>query len=309
MDKESASKGPNLQESVQAKISEIANSNKDQVLLQEKKYGAALRPYSQMEAFRLAMEECELSDLGYMGDRFTWRNNREGQQFTKERLDRGLANSRWQDLFPSHSVSHEIALCSDHRPIVINVAKQMLYEHSSEKPFRYEASWALREDCLHLIKEEWKKPMLAPHKLALVTKGLQRCQDKLKIWAKANFGNTKRSINNKLSQLSKLQESHKGERDDRFKSLSKEVEGLLEEDNLKWKQRAKQRWLQEGDRNTKYFHQCANQGRTTNSIQKIINDEGKVLTNPKDIGSQFQKFFSELFSTECPSGIEVCLKT
>ncbi|XP_041004050.1 uncharacterized protein LOC121249408 [Juglans microcarpa x Juglans regia] len=94
-----------------------------------------------------------------------------------------------------------------------------------------------------------------------------------------------------MAQISKLQESNKGERGDKFKSLSKEVEGLLEKDNLKWKQRAKQRWLQERDINTMYFHQCANQRRKTNSIQKIINDEGKILTRPEDIGTQFQGSF------------------
>lgn len=261
-----------------------------------------------MEAFRTTVEDCDLNDLGYLGDRFTWRNKREGQQFTKERLDRGFANSKWQDLFPFHSVSHELALCSDPRPIVINMAKQMLHEQRKGKPFRNEVSWALREDCLHLIQEEWNKHTLAPHKLALVTEGLQRCQEKLKIWAKANFGNTKRSINIKLAQLSKLQESHEGEKGDRFRTLSNKVEGLLEEDNLKWKQRARQRWLQEGDKNTKYFHQCANQRKKTNSIQKIINDEREVLTKPEDIGTQFQKFYSKFFSTDWLSGIQVCLQ-
>lgn len=81
----------------------------NEILLQEEKYGVAMRPYSQVEAFRLAMEDSELSNLGYLGDRFIWRNNREGQQFTKERLDRGFGNARWQELFPSYLVSHEIA--------------------------------------------------------------------------------------------------------------------------------------------------------------------------------------------------------
>jgi hypothetical protein len=33
---------------------------------------------------------------------------------------------------------------------------------------------------------------------------------------------------------------------------------LLDQENIKWKQRAKVNWLQGGDRNTKYYHACAN---------------------------------------------------
>jgi hypothetical protein len=41
--------------------------------------------------------------------------------------------------------------------------------------------------------------------------------------------------------------------------LNKELYDLLEQEDLKWKQRAKENWLRFGDRNTKYIHACATQ--------------------------------------------------
>lgn len=132
-----------------------------------------------MENFRLAIEDCGLGDLGYMGDMFTWSNNRECDQFTKERLDRAFSNPAWQDLFIFSSVSIGADQSSDHRPIIIKMDCSMQNVTHGEKPFRHEVSWALREECPLLVKEEWKKHMLASNKLSRATEGLQRCKDKL----------------------------------------------------------------------------------------------------------------------------------
>lgn len=77
---------------------------------------------------------------------------------------------------------------------------------------------------------------------------------------------------------------------------------FLEED-LKWRQRAKQKWLREGDRNTKYFHMCANQRKNSNAISKVSNGEGFCASNQEDISNLFQLFYQYLFTTSQPKGI------
>jgi hypothetical protein len=42
------------------------------------------------------------------------------------------------------------------------------------------------------------------------------------------------------------------------KLLREELNGLLEQEDIKWRQRSKENWLKNRDRNTKYFHACAN---------------------------------------------------
>lgn len=42
---------------------------------QSKKFGATIRLERQMEAFINVLEDCQLSDLGFMGAIFTWCNN------------------------------------------------------------------------------------------------------------------------------------------------------------------------------------------------------------------------------------------
>jgi hypothetical protein len=41
----------------------------------------------------LTLINCHLSDLGFMGSKFTWTNYRQDGSFIRERLDRAVANS------------------------------------------------------------------------------------------------------------------------------------------------------------------------------------------------------------------------
>lgn len=91
-----------------------------------------------METFIAVLEECGLSDLGYKGDRFTWRNKRDGD-FTKERLGCALGNSVWLNLYKNYIVSNLAANCSYHSPLPINLQAQFLNK-AKESIFIYEAS-------------------------------------------------------------------------------------------------------------------------------------------------------------------------
>ena len=54
---------------------------------------------NQMEAFREALEGCQLEDLGFKGYPFTWNNKRLGEANTKLRLDRAVATMEWKNKF------------------------------------------------------------------------------------------------------------------------------------------------------------------------------------------------------------------
>lgn len=73
-------------------------------------------------------------------------------------------------------------------------------------------------------------------------------------WSKQQVDNSKREIKTKLAQISNLQHLNKRDMNDIIKIMQREIDKLLEEENTKWNQRAKQRWQKEGDINTKYFH-------------------------------------------------------
>jgi hypothetical protein len=51
-----------------------------------------------------------LVDLGFVGNRYTWSNHRCGRDNIRERLDRGLANQDWIQIFPNSLLNHFLLL-------------------------------------------------------------------------------------------------------------------------------------------------------------------------------------------------------
>lgn len=48
-----------------------------------------------MNNFKMVLEKYSSFDLGHKGDRFTQNNKHENATFTKQRLDREMANQYW----------------------------------------------------------------------------------------------------------------------------------------------------------------------------------------------------------------------
>jgi hypothetical protein len=76
----------------------------NEVVGMDEKMGGSVRSENQIKNFQSVLTDCELADLGYRGPKYTWSNCQEGQALIKERLDRGVANLAWCDLFPDAEV-------------------------------------------------------------------------------------------------------------------------------------------------------------------------------------------------------------
>ncbi len=74
-----------------------------------------------------------------------------------------------------------------------------------------------------------------------------------------------------------------------------------------WKQRSRDSWLKEGDRNTKYFHSRASHRRQRNAISSLTTDAGEIVTNPELIGTQFTDYYQAPFTATPLEDVEVVL--
>ena len=88
------------------------------------------------------------------------------------------------------------------------------------------------------------------------------------------FGNLNFSISKKQKELSELLLSNKPKVQS-IENFRNELAELLHRKEIMWKQRAKDHYIKEGDRNTKYFHMVASKRRRNNLILRV-EDELRV---------------------------------
>lgn len=92
----------------------------NEVLCCEDKRGGNQCNQKRMASFHDALNNCGLVDLEYQGPKFTWRNNRAGNELVMERIDMAFANAKWWELYNEALVFVEAAIGSDHNPLILN---------------------------------------------------------------------------------------------------------------------------------------------------------------------------------------------
>ena len=113
-----------------------------------------------MLKFREALEDCDMHDLGFVGDAFTWRNHHHNAaSYTRERLDRAVANSTWRARFSLVRVINGDPRHSDHRPIILEpgVREKIHWREPLQVMKKFEARWLEEEECSERVRKAWER--------------------------------------------------------------------------------------------------------------------------------------------------------
>ncbi|KAL6536656.1 hypothetical protein OROMI_026237 [Orobanche minor] len=264
------------------------------ILQPEEKKGGAGPIQSDMEEFSDCLLNCNLSDVGFAGTPFTW--YRDG---VWQRLDRILVSPEWYSSFPSLSIRHLPKFQSDHNSILCQFDQNIAIRKTS---FRFQNMWVKHHLFLPTVQESWGIHTFSRGMLKLSGK-LVRLKYTLKEWNTHHFGN----IFNKIDQAQYAVEVAEKDFDldpstSNRSYLNKMNANLtltlsMEEDF--WKQKANMKWMLEGERNSKFFHNLVKKKR-----QKIflhcIHDNGCLITNHEDIHVSAVNYFSNCFGEQMP---------
>ncbi|XP_062170950.1 uncharacterized protein LOC133876712 [Alnus glutinosa] len=212
-----------------------------------------------MGTFQNVLTDCRLMDMGYIGPKFTWCNGRQGSEFTKERLDRAVSNGEWGALFNVAEVEVLTRIISDHHPLQVRCSNSRERVWEKSKQFKYEAAWARNKEQGVLIKRVWRAKKISEDPWQTFQNNLFGSRRILKQWVRKQKSTVEQGIQEKVQALNTIQMADNEDFQEEEHLINEELHMLLEQEDLKWRQRAKESWLQLGDRNTKYFHACASQ--------------------------------------------------
>jgi exonuclease III len=182
--------------------------------------GATNKTRRQMRDFEEVIEDCHLSDLGFIGPKFTWSNGRGGRALTKERLDRALANVEWRSLFPNADVKVLAKISSDHHPVLVKIKEEKWIWQKKGK-FKLEEGCCAREDYRKAIHDSWECRRGRADPWNNIIRNLQRCQKVTQVWVKKNLRASEDLIKAKTRELTVVQQEGKEEERSIEESLKK----------------------------------------------------------------------------------------
>ncbi|XP_040987779.1 uncharacterized protein LOC121235497 [Juglans microcarpa x Juglans regia] len=195
-----------------------------------------------MARFREVLERWGLFDLGWRGDKYIWSNKHEDESFTKETLDRAVANTKWKENHADGWVEVLMARCSDHRPTLLcmNQKYEKVWRH--KRLFRFEACWSLDESCEEVINTVWQERSRGREPSLGINFKLNETREALVRWSKQRAFDHKKALVEKTALLKELLKNEGSHNTAAIKALQREIGVLLEKDDVKWKQRAKVNW-------------------------------------------------------------------
>jgi exonuclease III len=253
---------------LQEKLPWVCMGDFNEILYSFEKQSGRPKPQSQMEKFRNALNFCNLNDLGFEGDVFTWRNNNYRiDGYIRERLDRAVANPEWCARFPNYRVVNGCPEHSDHRPVILTIDET--YKRCNPRPNllnkRFEARWLLEEDCENVVNSAWED---ANSRGASNTMQYLKSVSKyLHTWSRDVLGDLQQRIKKLRVELEGVRREDISEANIRKEQVIRfKLERLEDQLDVFWRQRAHVHWLEKGDRNTAYFHAQATERKRKNTI-------------------------------------------
>lgn len=245
-------------------------------------------------AFGEWINETLLIDMGFTGNKFTWRRGRSMNHYVAKRLDRifccAQARLQWQEA----SVKHLPFMASDHAPLYMQLCPQAK-GNPRRRPFRFEAAWLKHSGFKELLANSWNGELTTPDAL----KGLQVTLQK---WNSEIFGDIQKRKDKLSLDIKVVQDQLDLHQTNiliqKEEELLKELYVVLEQEEILWFQKSREKWVALGDRNTKFFHMSTVIRRSKNRIDTLRNDEGRWISDPCELEASAIEFYKRLYSLE-----------
>ena len=224
----------------------------NEILKQSEKLGGQMRPLGQMQLFKDILDECGLMDIGFKGSPFTWSKHYNNGVSIWERLDRVVVSYDWFSKFPGARVHHVDSTTSDHK--ILWIENSDLNCSSRKRLFRFEEMWLGNKGCGETVEGVWQVSYEEEGSTRVIKK-VENCGKALTKWSKDCFSNVRKQLAQKRRELIRIEKVVlQGGNLGRLVELKKEINSLMDKKERMWCQRSRTLYLQDGDRNTRFFH-------------------------------------------------------
>lgn len=181
-------------------------------------------------------------------------------------------------------------MVSDHAPLLLSCVN----EPNSRRQFKIELFWLSNPQAAEIIKESWtdRNPTQV-NGVNRFTKNCRVMHTRLRAWHCNNFSEIETQLGcckKTLLFFDQIEEHRVLRQYERIfqikvRERAYKLSCIIES---RWHHRSRCKWLQQGDKNTRYFHAVASARHRRNKVSTLLHQE-QVLTNEDLIRNAFKE--------------------
>nr|XP_043620341.1 uncharacterized protein LOC122592208 [Erigeron canadensis] len=244
-----------------------------------------------MQEYVDTINKIQVDDLNSSGFYYTWTKSlRNKKCIVLKKLDRIMVNEEFLSRFLRAHGTFLPYYISDHSPAVLNIKEGL---PKKNKSFRFSNFVADKKEFLDLVKQEWNGGVQGCYMYKLV-QNLKRLKKPLKnlSWNKGNIFDKVKVLREELVKNQQVMNDQPHDEQIKRKasdSLNEYISIVSDEMKL-LQQKANIKWLQEGDKNTAFFHSILRSRRNKSRVESIKDDTGNIYEG-EEVSKQFLKHF------------------
>lgn len=234
------------------------------------------------------VNECNLNNIGFIDNNFTWTNNQEGSKLIQAILDIILISNKMMETYFNISNNHLTKYSSDHNPMLLTLNSFPGHKNNfgqRSNICKFEKIWITKDESDDIVKHYWKNS-----KDNQIIK-LKNTLTHLSIWGKRKFEHLFVAVKKSHKNI-----THMRNRGPILK-ITKIIEVKKPLDQTYWSQTDKGSWLAEGDKNAKYIHLTSNQRRKKNTISQTEGVDRNIYKEESNMFNIFIGHFSNIFTS------------
>ncbi|KAJ9541740.1 hypothetical protein OSB04_028246 [Centaurea solstitialis] len=259
--------------------------------------GGVSRRNSDMDDFALCLEDIEVFDLRFTGIHHTWCQKPQSEGGLKRKLDRILANTDFTSTFEDASSRFLPRGLSDHSPGLLAFTSGVRIRKCA---FKFDNFLVNDPNFKSIVRQHWNVNVegtfmfRVTSKLKLLKSPLRKLRSTY-----GNLSNKSIALKEELDVVQLAADLDPGNQalENDVKRLRDEYQKSCWADFSAKRQRAKVRWLAEGDANTRYFHRVIQERQHARHIFSIGTSEG-VFVHDDQVASAFIDHFVAIIGTK-----------
>ncbi|GLJ44609.1 hypothetical protein SUGI_0937580 [Cryptomeria japonica] len=266
----------------------------------KEKFGGLRMNARVMEDFRDFVIDNNLFDVIPNSGNFTWTNRRVNFSRILERLDIIFTGSFWiRGKFDLESIILPITL-SNHFPVQLNCTIPLSKVKGN---FKFLSMW-WRDTNFELNIEKWWEECtdIKGTPSYCFVKKMKYLKNKIKMWNVVSFKNIFFEKIREEAELDRINNLviEKGMTNEEFhseNSLKAELAEILPREEMFWRDKSRELWIEARDPNSKFFHASFKAKMNKNRINQLMDDLGRMVSKAEELEDIALKYFEKILGS------------